>query len=427
MPRHRRPRRVFLGLTNVAGYYSQLRAGFEEIGIGATLATFSEHGFSYADERNVPAPVRLARAVRRWRERSPRNVLGIAADIVVRLLLLLWAIARHDAFVFGYNSTFFRFRELPLIKLAGRRIVYMFHGSDSRPPFFDGALLTENDLTDEQVALRTKQQKQTIATIERWADVIVSYPVHSHFHTRPVVFTTLVGFPFDCQRATTSARGGDDVVIVHAPSVRASKGTAQIREAIERVRAKGHRINLIEISGRPHAEVLEAIAACDFVVDQLYSDAPISGIAAEAACLGKPAVIGGYAGREIARVYPEGTVPPTVYCRPEELAETIESLVVDPEKRQRIGAAARKYYDDNWGARAVAERFARLIEGDIPNEWMADVSDIRYVCGYGLTEQGAREAVRRLIEFGGRAALCVSDKPALEQRFVDFAAGGDGC
>ena len=41
--------------------------------------------------------------------------------------------------------------------------------------------------------------------------------------------------------------------------------------------------------------ILAELARCDFVIDQLYSDYPLPGLATEAAWFGKPTVVGGYA------------------------------------------------------------------------------------------------------------------------------------
>jgi hypothetical protein len=64
-----------------------------------------------------------------------------------------------------------------------------------------------------------------------------------------------------------------------------------------------------------------------------------------------------------------------------------------------------------------------LIEGDIPEEWLRDPREIRYMQGACIPEERARSLVRKVIEKGGREALQVSDKPELEALFVKFAFG----
>jgi len=50
-----------------------------------------------------------------------------------------------------------------------------------------------------------------------------------------------------------------------------------------------------------------------------------------------------------------------------------------------------------------------------------DPKDIRYLHGWGLSEERAKYLVRAVIETGGKEALLLSDKPELEQLFLEFA------
>ena len=52
---------------------------------------------------------------------------------------------------------------------------------------------------------------------------------------------------------------------------------------------------MLNWSGQPNSVVLEQLARCDFIIDQLYADFPMPGFATEAAWFGKPAVTAGYA------------------------------------------------------------------------------------------------------------------------------------
>jgi hypothetical protein len=77
----------------------------------------------------------------------------------------------------------------------------------------------------------------------------------------------------------------------------------------------------------------------------------------------------------------------------------------------------------NWPPKKVAERYIRLIEDDIPNEWLFNPGNIRYLHGACIPEIKAREIIRECIEKAGSGALRLSDKKELEQSFVDFAYG----
>ena len=91
--------------------------------------------------------------------------------------------------------------------------------------------------------------------------------------------------------------------ILHSPSSPEVKGTYLIRQAINALKAKGYPIDYVEIMGKPNTVVIAELEKCDFIVDQLYSDTPMSGFATEAAFFGKTAVVGGYGWQEVEKLF----------------------------------------------------------------------------------------------------------------------------
>jgi hypothetical protein len=111
-----------------------------------------------------------------------------------------------------------------------------------------------------------------------------------------------------------------------------------------------------------------------------------------------------------------------MYVEPSEFEGAAERLVTSPELRERLGREARDFVFSHCGPAAVAERFMRVVRGDIPDEWMYDPSDVRYTHGWGLSEGELREVIAAVIGQGGAAALQVADKPELERRLLELAA-----
>lgn len=306
--------------------------------------------------------------------------------------------------------------------LLGKRIVYVFHGSDSRPPYLDG--YQQRARRPGDLVAETRWKKRAIATIERYADAIVCTPIHTHLHERTAIAYQRIGIPvaYDEDRAEVVRPPSPGVRILHAPSAPENKGTAVIRAAVERLRARGYAIDYVELSGRPHREVVAELEACDLVVDQLYGEGPIGGFATEAAFFGKPAVLGTHTD-EIWRIYATAELPPVARCRNEDIEETIRQLLDDPGRRASIGAAACAFVRTQWTPRQVALRFRLILTGDVPGEWLFDPRSVRDVHGAGLPEERLRAVLAAYIAEGGVAALGVADKPGLERALVAFAAG----
>ena len=300
----------------------------------------------------------------------------------------------------------------------------MFLGSDIRPPFLDGALLpVSGEFSPLRCAKLCRRRKKAIRKIERYSSYVVSSPLYSQFLEKPFISYAFTGLPQPVSEAPASPpRERDHVVrVLHAPSNPEAKGTDRIRRAIATVRQEGLPIDYVELTGQPNARVCEELAACDFVVDQCYSDTPMAGFAAEAARYGKPAIVAGYAGAEFAKLFPQG-IPPALYCHPDELPDAVKLLTTDVARRQSLGRAAQEFVRTVWSATAVAARFVRLANGDAPEEWWSDPSSIDYLAGCCIEIEQVRRRVRKMLEVVGPTALQLGDKPELEGRLLAFAA-----
>jgi glycosyltransferase involved in cell wall biosynthesis len=421
--------RIFIGLTEVAGTYGNLANGFRDLGIHATFVNLNEHPFQYAHGEVPSTFEKWLKYLANKRTSAPRSrVIPWAwwkgVQLLTQLLFFAHACIRYDVFIFGFTSSFFSFRDLPILKLLRKKIVYVFNGSDSRPSYLNGAeMFPLGTLSIRQCIDRTRRKKEIVRTIERYADAIVCDPLSSHLHERTFVPYTLMGRPCPSRIVSCAIDEPDarPIRILHAPSHPEAKGTFRIRQMIERLRAKGHAIELIEITSKPNRVVLDELAKCDVVVDQLYSDVPMSRFPAEAAGFGKPAVVGSYGIAALKAIFPNDRFPPVCFRHPDDVEAGIEKLIVDKAYRVELGKRAKRFVDTHWNQRNVAERFLQLIRGDIPIDWFYDPSQVRYVHGMCLPEKTAKDLVRAVVEEGGQEALQVRDKPELERLLIEFS------
>ena len=320
-----------------------------------------------------------------------------------------------------YDTSFLRHRELPLLKLFRRRVIYIFCGSDDRPTYLDGGLM-ERDASIDACIASVRAKKRMLRRIERYADVVITNPSHGLLHERPFVSFPIVGIPRVVAAEPAPPRPSGRLKIIHAPSHPVAKGTAIVRATLDRLRQIGYDFDYEIVQGVSNQELRERLRTCDFVVDQVWGDTPMDGLVADAALFGKPAVIGGYGWEEFRRLLRDDTLPPSERCDPEELERAIVRLLTDADHRRSLGAEARRFVVERWQAATVAQRLIDLLEGSAPAEWMHDPAELRYVLGWGQPAERSRGLIRAVVDRGGTAALGLSDKPEAEQAVLAQAA-----
>ncbi len=425
-------KRVFIGVCEIAGYYGQLTRGLREKGYNVTFVGGNWHPFGYKQSKEKQnwlvafyEKIRIQRA-RTSRKKIIKKLFYIGCSEVAKTLMFVWAIMKHDTFIFGFGTSFFpRNLDLPVLKLLRKRVICNIgHGSDARPPYIDGAYLSNNGehLGFDSLYRQTKRISSRCLFIGKYADVVVGAPLTSQFLNVKYVNHFQIGLPFkkeDSQNESSLKSGA--VRILHSPSHPQGKGTPKIRDTINSLKKKGYDIKWVEVIGQPNSVVLEELSLCDFVVDQLYSDTPMAGFATEAAWFGKPAVVGGYGWELLKKVIPPGMFPPSQICHPDHLEEAIEQLIADEKYRTDLGNEAYRFVREKWSVQQIAERYIRLIEGDFPKEWYINPDAFIYLLGGCLSESRVKEIVSKLISVKGVKALQLSEKPALERAFLEFA------
>jgi len=416
---------------DIAGYYSKLKKGFDELGAKCDLYTIGSHPFNYElSEQNWTAKAfsSMTGALRKISISNPWFLKKISryCENIIKLFLLVFSLFKYDVFIFGFKKCFFkryRFADLPILKLFKKKIIFVFHGSDARPPYICGNFLSKDNNDLPAVAKKSKKILNDIKKIEKYADFVVNHPPTSHFHQKATLSFLQIGIPTET-RVNQLIREPDEanaVRIVHSPSKPKIKGTDEIRKVISTLKSKGYHIEFIEISNQPNSVVLEALAGCDFIVDQLYSTTPMPGFVAEAASFGKPAVICGYFHDQIHKISPPGKIPPSYFCHPAEIEDAIKKLVTDREFRLELGKKAHEFVLEHWNVKKVAERYLKVINGYIPEDWFFDPRENSYVQGACMPEYRAQKAVKSLIATYGKEALLLDDKPELEKKFIEFA------
>jgi len=423
---------VYVGPVEIAGQYGAIVDALATQGVRCDLHLRFDHPFGYSTELVDQGWVlRTYRRIIAFREshdlpRVPHRILLEATRRLLWSIHAVTSILRYRTFVFAFAMTFApEGRDLPVLRLLGKRVVVVAaNGSEARPPYVDDF---HRGFTSAEVSRSVRRKRRTLARIERWADVVIGAPLSSsQFLSRSFVNYFAMGMP--CRPITLPADTVPDdkvdprtVRVLHAPSNPRGKGTEHIRKVVESLIGDGLVIEYSEITDQPNEVVLARLAETDIVIDQLYSDTPMATLAAEAAALGKPTVVGGY-GWDVLRPWvPNGMWPPSELCRAETVRDALERLVADPVYRRSLGGRAKDFVTTRWSLHEVGERWRRVLEGTYPEDWLVDPMAIVYTNGSLLNDADARARVRALINDCGVQALGLSHNPRLEVAFVAFA------
>lgn len=413
------PRRILITPTELAGYYSNLRAGFLDIGQQVEFIDLGANHFNYGGSDPLPR-------VLQWRNElqsiAPSGGLrGRLCRLLAILLYSVWltgAMFRYDAFIFSFgNSLLPKNRDLPLLRFLGKFVICnLSHGSEARPPYLDGSWYSGEGRHPgfEELARLTRQTKLKVEKCEKYASLIIGAPYSSSpFLSKPFVNMFAIGIPLGSQanlghitpKRAKLSRETRRFRVLHSPSHPFVKGTSAIRNAVRDLRDEGFDLELVEVQNSPNRRVLEEIASCDFVVDQVFSDLPMAGFALEAAANGKPAIVGGEHLEELRSYVPSGMWPPTIVCKPTGLKEAIRMLLLNPQEIATRGAEARSFVEQKWRAEDVARRYLALLRNQVPQEWFLSPASVPFPREVGISSEEAAKNVNNMAGLFGQKGL----------------------
>jgi glycosyltransferase involved in cell wall biosynthesis len=335
-----RPLRILHAPADVGGNARGLALAERELGFESDVAVFSPGPFGYLADIDLRAgadrslPVRFAR----------------------RGAFLRAAIERYDIFHFNFGQTLLQLRqlgrvadELPLLRRLGKTVIMTYQGCDVRP-------FEHCHCRSAACAATTAYRQPAADRTLRYADRV--------FYLNPDLGRWLPGARFlpyasfdprTVEPAPHAQR--DELVVVHAPTSRAVKGTRHVEEAVAAVRAEGVAIRLVLLEGMTRDEVLRCTADADVVVDQLLLGW-YGGFAVEAMALGKPVLCSIDEDEN-----PFGADLPIVRATPTTLADRLRELAADRARRHELGRAGRRFVEEVHDPRAVARQ---VLDGLVP-------------------------------------------------------------
>ena len=426
--------RIFIGVTEVAGYFQNLFLGFKKLGYDAGYLNVQAFSFAYNayKSENYPLLNTLITTAEKANGKESNTFFAFLNKLIylaLKAYVFCWCIFKFDVFIFATGSAFFRFADYRILKIFNKQIIHVSLGSDSRPGYLNGAYkddTAKGNFDPDQVLMYDNVIVRKIKIIEKYADVIINYPQHAHFHERSFISGNFIGFPTVFKPSGLNVSAGSDgfepVKILHAPTRPKAKGSVQFRAIIDELKSEGLQIDYREITGKTNLQVIEEIENTDIVLDELYSDLALGGLGSEAACLGKPVVVGGYYAQHLATETLKEDTPPSFYCHPSEIKAALRKLVLDKSFREKSGRGLQNFLSKHWKNEMIASKYLKIIKKDYPPFWMMRPEEIDYLYGWGLSEEEARNNISLLLKTHGENSLRLGHNPELLNRFVNMVS-----
>jgi glycosyltransferase involved in cell wall biosynthesis len=286
-------------------------------------------------------------------------------------LCFFWALKNFDVFVLDFDLGFFRwtpfrFFELPLLRLAGRKIIAIPYGGDAtdvrrcRDERSKAAIVKDYP---ELLALAEGVERR-VRHYSRWASLIVCGGFMLDFLPRAdfltASFCAIDTDEWRNDREPTESSDGP-VKILHAPNHRNIKGTQFLIDACEELRREGLPVELIIKEGVHNSEIREAMRDADIVaaafITGFYELFPIEGMS-----MGKPVL--NYWRPDLKRIYSERSFAsecPIVDTPPEKIKENVRALAEDPALRLKLGEAGRRYVEKHHSYDAIGRTLDQLV------------------------------------------------------------------
>jgi glycosyltransferase involved in cell wall biosynthesis len=279
----------------VAGNAQQLARAERELGLHSVAVTFDQTAYAYETDEVLfePGGSPLRHELQRLSllRRALRDFDIVHFNFGRTITVAPWPDERLDPLRAAY-SRLVEFRDLPILRRAGKGIVVTYQGDDARQgdyllAHYDVSIAHE--VTGYYTPSGDAARRRRIHRVDRYADVIFALNPDL-LNVLPPRATFLPYASVDIRAWTSLPRNRNDrPVVLHAPTHRGAKGTRFILEAVEQLRADRVDFEFVLVEGLTHQEARKQYERADLLVDQLLAGW-YGGLSVELMALGKPVV-----------------------------------------------------------------------------------------------------------------------------------------
>lgn len=319
--------RILIAGNEIGGQMQLLSETFRSMGYKATSVAFNE------DFRNFKNDIKINQ--KNWFK---------------RLLFFVYAIKNYDVFHFFWGISLvsiwrFHLIDLPILKLFGKKIIPHFRGLDIVDIAYFDYLRSKND--GKGVTKPELSRPDQLKKLKKWRkysnEILVSEPDLFEVVPDAILSPQIIDLQYWQKSPHNTIIKNDIITIVHPPTSRRKKGTEYVLEAVENLKDKGYKIELILIENLESDKVKEIYEKADIGIDQLLYGWH-GKVSCELMAMKIPTIC--YLDNDLIKYRKD---IPIVNANPKNVQSIIENLIINKSLRDEIGIKSleyvKKYHD----------------------------------------------------------------------------------
>lgn len=262
-----------------------------------------------------------------------------------RYFFLLYCFSRYNIFHFYYGKTLFPNQiDLRFYRLFNKKVIFHYLGKDVKLykesiEKYEITNMVSSSGTREEAIEKDIKKKKRLEYESQFASIqFVCSPVYSEFVPDSILLPLAIDLnDYKYQPKET----GEEIVILHAPSDRANKGTSYIIDAIDRLKKQGCKIEFQLCENISHNHLKQKYVDCDIFIDQVLGGYGTAAI--EAMAIGRPTI--SYL-RDIhfnENSFPGGV--PIIVANSQNIFDVLKNTIENRLEFGKIGLKSRKFVE----------------------------------------------------------------------------------
>ena len=346
------PKKVFIGLNNIANVALSLKSGFEEIGLTADFYSSEKVLHKYDYPKNSDGKV----------NRIIYSDIFLVGYLQV-IILLIKLILRYDYFIFLQGGSLLsNFKDIKLLRKLGKKVSVIFAGCDVRVPEIVSKYKWNpcKDCPESYqnlVGCKFPEKYNRLDLIRKNFNIIFSPDECGGYFDKDYITYYFPVEDIGIVKSTSSNIQNKEIIrIAHAPSNEDYKGSKYIFKAIDSLKQR-YKFEFITLQNLSKDELIEEILKCDLIIDQMLVG--FYGIlTVEAMLLSKPVIC--YIRDDIWNKIERDC--PIYNANPDNIEEILEGILQNPSQLIKRGEYSRNYALEHHSPKRIAENMLRVFQ-----------------------------------------------------------------